>query len=363
MREFIQQNNIDIYMVAEVNVNWCIVGKRNSIWDIARQWFERQKVSASYNQRDRSCKQYQPGGTAVICREETAMRAIAAGQDPKRLGRWSWTLLRGKENKLTRVVSVYVPCIARTFGCRKVYCQQQKALLKMGKVGSVLKVFWEDLWSQVDTWREEGNQLIMAGDWNTDVQNKEFLQPFLERSMVPAITHQHGTQGPETFSGGSMPIDEIFCSSSLQVQAAGYLQHGQATGDHRPIWIDVTTDSFLGADRQPLPSYKARRLKCQDPRIVVKYNTVCSNLLQTTATINHVQELTTVPSRSIHHHHCKGQHCFKKKSARDYDLVPFYFLHLHNKNVFNLRCDAPRVSEHELNNAIEARLRSFFDYL
>jgi hypothetical protein len=177
------------------------------------------------------------------------------------------------------VVSVYVPCIARTFGYRKVYCQQQKALLKMGKVGSVLKVFWEDLWSQVDTWREEGNQLIMAGDWNTDVRNKEFLQPFLERSMVPAITHQHGTQGPETFSGGSMPIDEIFCSSSLQVKAAGYLQHRQATGDHGTIWIDVTTDSFLGVDRQPLPSYKARRLKCQDPRIVAKYNTVLEKYL------------------------------------------------------------------------------------
>jgi hypothetical protein len=87
IREFIQQYNIDmIYMMAEVNVNWCIVGKRNSIWDIARRWFECQKVSASYNQRDRSCKQYQLGGTAVICREETAMRAIAAGQDPKRLG-------------------------------------------------------------------------------------------------------------------------------------------------------------------------------------------------------------------------------------------------------------------------------------
>jgi hypothetical protein len=75
-------------MMAEVNVNWRIVGKHNSIWDISRRWFERQKVSAAYNQRDRSCNKYQPGGTAIICQTETATRTIDTGQD-----QWSARLL------------------------------------------------------------------------------------------------------------------------------------------------------------------------------------------------------------------------------------------------------------------------------
>jgi hypothetical protein len=261
-------------MMAEVNVNWYIIGKRHSIWDISRRWFERQKVAVAYNQRDQSCNKYQPGGTAMICRDQTALRAIETGQDPKRLGHWLWTLFRGKQEKLTRVISVHVPCIAKTFGCRKVYCQQQKALLKMGNKGSVISVFWDDLWSQIDQWRDKGNQIIMAGDWNTDVWEDNFLLPFQERNLIPFITTKYGDSGPETYSGGSKPINKIFCSSSLQVVAAGYLEHGKSTGDHRSIWIDISMGSALGTNIPQLPTFNARCLKCQDPRIVAKYNKV-----------------------------------------------------------------------------------------
>jgi hypothetical protein len=95
IREFIQEYDLDVYMMAEVNVNWRIVGRRNSIWDISRRWFERQKVSAAYNQRDRSCNKYQPGGTAIISKDDFSLRAIKTGQDTKRLGRWTWTLFQG----------------------------------------------------------------------------------------------------------------------------------------------------------------------------------------------------------------------------------------------------------------------------
>jgi exonuclease III len=291
IREFIEEYNIDIYMMAEVNVNWRIVGKRNSIWDISRRWFERQKVSAAYNQRDRSCNKYQPGGTAIISRDEVSLRAINIGQDLKRLGRWTWTLFKGKDEKRTRVVSVYVPCLAQTFGCRKVYCQQQKALLHMGCNESVIQVFWNDFWEQIDTWRESGDQLIIGGDWNTDVRNENFLRQFRSRNLIASITDRHGPKGPETYSGGSKPIDEIFCSSSLRVMSAGYLAHGQATGDHRPIWIDITKASALGTNMKNLPTYNARRLKCQDPRVVARYNKVFEDFLTKHGVYNRIYEL------------------------------------------------------------------------
>jgi hypothetical protein len=265
--------------------------KKHSIWDISRGWFERQRVTAVYNQRDRSCNKYQPGGTAMICRGQTALRVIETGQDPKRLGRWAWTLFKGKQDKLTRVISVYVPCIARKFGCRKVYCQQQRALLKMGMKGSVITVFWDDLWTQIDQWRDEGNQIIMAGDWNTDVQDNTFLQPFRERNLVPSITHRHGNQGPETYSRGSKPIDEIFCSSSLHVVSAGYMEHGKSTGDHQPIWVDISTESALGTNIPNLPSFNAHRLKCQDPRIVTRYNRILEQYFITHGVYDRVYQL------------------------------------------------------------------------
>jgi hypothetical protein len=291
IRQFIEEYDIDTYLMAEVNVNWRIVGKRNSIWDISRRWFERQKVSAAYNQRDRSCNTYQPGGTAIISKGELSTRVIETGQDPKRLGRWTWTLFRGKHNTKTRIISVYVPCLARTFGCRKVYCQQQKALLKMGLSGSVMENFWDDLWHQVDEWREKGDQIIMGGDWNTDVREEKFLQPFRMRNLVASITSIHGVNCPGTYSGGKNPIDEIFCSRSLNVKSAGYLAHGQSTGDHRPIWVDITKKSLLGLQLAKLPSFNARRLKCQDPRVVSRYNSVLEKFLTTHGVYNRIYNL------------------------------------------------------------------------
>jgi hypothetical protein len=291
IREFIELKEVDVCMMAEVNVNWRIVGKRNSIWDISRSWFERQKVSAAYNQRDRSCTKYQPGGTAIICRSEIAMRTINTGQDHRRLGRWTWTLVRGKNDRRTRIISVYVPCLAQKFGCRKVYCQQQKALLKSGLKSSVLETFWEDLWEKVDNWREQGDQIIIGGDWNTDVRDEKILEQFRKRSLVPAITTKHGSQGPGTYSGGNNPIDEIFCSSSIDVKAAGYFAHGTATGDHRPLWIDITKSSTLGTNMSKLPAFNARRLKCQDPRVVARYNKVLEDFLTKHGVYNRIYNL------------------------------------------------------------------------
>jgi hypothetical protein len=107
------------------------------------------------------------------------------------------------------------------------------------------------------------------------------------------ITQKHGVQVPKTFSGGSTPKDEIFCSSLLHVVSAGYLAHRQSTGDHRPIWIDISTESLLGSDMQQLPSYNARQLKCQDPRIVAKYNSILKKYLTKHGVYDRVYNLFT----------------------------------------------------------------------
>ena len=112
----------------------------------------------------------------------------------------------------------------------------------------------------------------MCEDWNVDVRSNVFLQQFQERHLVPAITTKHGRENaPETYNAGTNPIDEIFVSSTLSVSAGGYLEHGSTQGDHRPIWIDVHKESALGTKYPDLPSHKARRLKCQDRRIVKRY--------------------------------------------------------------------------------------------
>jgi exonuclease III len=273
IRSFIKENNIDIMAIVETNVNWKRVRKKMTIWDKTRGWFENQRVSAAYNSHDRSGKRYQPGGCAIITQGELALRSDKSGQDNRKLGRWTWTTYQGKNGIKLRVISVYVPNTAKQYGIRKTYSQQQQVLLSKGIKTNPISIFWTDFWEMVDKSIEEGEQLIIGGDWNTDIRDEEFLQKFQERKIIPSIISRHGKKGPETYHRGSVPIDEIFISKNISITKCGYLQHGINCSDHRAIWIDLNKISVLGSKLPDIPYYQARRLKCQDPRVVKKYLT------------------------------------------------------------------------------------------
>ena len=64
--------------------------------------------------------------------------------------------------------------MAKEYSPNKVSFQQQRALTAMKIKEHFLKVFWNNFWEQVDTWLGQGDQLIIAGDWNTDIREKKF---------------------------------------------------------------------------------------------------------------------------------------------------------------------------------------------
>ena len=228
IRRLIQEREIDICLLAEMNVNWRVLNKRRTINDRVRGWFENQCVSTAYNHHDRTCNQYQPGGVAIITQGDMSLRKQRTGQDPRLMGRWAWQLFRGKNNIKIRVISVYYASEVKEFGRKKAYTQQQRAILKMKRKESVVELFWKDLFQEIDKWLDAGEQLIIGGDWNTDVRNKKFLKEFEDRQIVPAITGKHGINGPETYARGSKPIDEILISSTLGLKRAGYMERGAA---------------------------------------------------------------------------------------------------------------------------------------
>ena len=272
IRQFIEEFNVDVCTLAEMNVNWKLVGKKNTISDITRGWFDNQRIKTSYNHHDKYGSKHQPGGTAVISRGETALRVIQRGEDKRFMGRWSWQLLRGKEGIKLRIIALYFPNSTKHFGHKKVYVQQQRVLLAQKIKESVWTTFWKDFMEEVDEWLEQGDQLVIAGDWNSDVRKRNFLEKLKQRNLWPAITGIHGTEGPGTFHNGSVPIDEIFISPRLKITGCGYMEHGINIGDHRPVWIDISKSSALGSSLPTIPSFQARRLKCNDPKVVERYS-------------------------------------------------------------------------------------------
>ena len=281
VKNLILTKDIDIMAMAETNINWGKLSRTDTLPQVCKEWFERAKTVIAYNQHEkRKFFKHQPGGTAVVSRGEYALRVKKMHYDEKRLGRWSSQVFQGKRNIITRVVSVYVPCLASDHGHKKVACQQQRALLAMGIKDNVISIFWNDFWSQIDKWLEAGEQLIIGGDWNCNVTNKKWLERFQKRNLVAAMSSRHGTDLPETHNNGTVLIDEIFYSSTLNATKVGYLEHGESLSDHRPIWIDFDKSSVIGGKAPLKPTFAARRLKTQDPRIVARYKKRLHEILQ-----------------------------------------------------------------------------------
>lgn len=264
IRDLMNDTKVDAMAMAELNKNWGKMQRTNTLPQVCKGWFRQSRTVVSYNQHERKRKNvkiYQPGGTAVVLKGNLAVRAVKSHYDDLRLGRWSSIIIQGTQGIRTRIVSVYVPIVVTQHGHRKVAVQQQRALLSMGVKEHVLNKFWNDFWMQVDTWLDKGEQLIIGGDWNTNVVAPRFLEKFKKRNLVPAISTKHGNQLPAIHNNGSKSIDEIFISDTLTINAAGYLEHGSNLSDHCPIWVDISRTTALGVKPQQSPTYEARRLQ------------------------------------------------------------------------------------------------------
>ena len=82
------------------------------------------------------------------------------------------------------------------------------------------------------------------------------------------VTAMHGKIGPPTYNRGSVPIDGLFVSRTLRGLKCGY---DGFVWDHRLLWIELPLTIAFGHDVPPIAQAKARRLKCEDPRVVKRY--------------------------------------------------------------------------------------------
>ena len=98
-----------------------------------------------------------------------------------------------------------------------------------------------DLIDDIKVWQEQGDQIMLLTDANEHVGNEEFISAFREIGLTEAILDKHrDTNGVQlTHQRGKDPIDGIFLSANIEVQAAGYLSFGEAPSDHRGLWVQL----------------------------------------------------------------------------------------------------------------------------
>ena len=274
---FIRQYEVDLIGMVETNTFWPKVQMKKSIYERTKEWFEARYLNVGYNERDKDPPRSQHGGVINMTMDKLTHKVVESGGDPRKLGRWSWVRFRGKNNRHLRVATIYRPCVPVTStnitkGAHTVHCQHVRALLKDNVPGQPRRIMMDDLHEEVVKWKEEGDSIIVMGDFNEDVRNDYCKQWRDNLGLKDVVLERLGENlMPATHIRGSEPIDSIWTTANIEVKRTIVMSQDEGAGDHRPIMIDIRAESVFGFNIPNTPTMRARKLKHQDPRIVKKY--------------------------------------------------------------------------------------------
>lgn len=277
----VQDSEIDILGMTESNVNWNKMQSAHRWNTRINNWWECNTSIMAFNTTDLQLKKFQPGGTIMTSIGKAAHRVIKQGKDPSNLGRWCWSLYRGKHDVKLRIITLYRPCQPTSAGTNTAYSQQLRYFDAKNDERCPRAAIMEDIYPQLQQWLDEGDQLILMLDANENLRTGPIHNTLQNMGLTNAIYHQHNlTTDIPTYQSGTAPIDGIYTSRTLQPIQSGMAPFGTFPSDHRLLWIDIAYQQAFGFHMPTLVFPSARRLKCSDPRIVLKFQKKYKELLR-----------------------------------------------------------------------------------
>ena len=130
-------------------------------------------------------------------------------------------------------------------------------------------MFRDDLLDFIKSRRQKNERVVLMMDANENVvmgvMSRELAQEGID--MKEAVHGMTEGLGPKTHFRGKESIDGIWVSTDLEVTGASYLPFDPDVGDHRPVMIDITMESVLGATIPKIVPVKARRLNSKIKRV------------------------------------------------------------------------------------------------
>ena len=280
--KFLSKNEIDAFGVSEVNICWKYLPIEERWADRTLTWFQKSRTSFAYLERDKLAERFQRGGVGLMNIGQITRRFTQKGWDKRNMGRWVWSRLRGKRNTHVRIVTVYCPTKNYREGSTSVYSQQRRILMDEDIEECPIKLFYKDLWEEVEEWVNAGDRIILGGDFNIDTKGESLNKRFANLGMSNLMSQKHpNLEQPNTFNEGTKTIDAIFVSSDLKVDRCGMLDFDEGIpSDHRPLWLDISLKELFDKSQPSNPISNSRRLNLQDPRTVSKYKTTLQKYLR-----------------------------------------------------------------------------------
>ena len=211
-----------------------------------------------------------PGGAGIVLDHILSKFIHSSGND-KKLGRWSWYTLQGRQGRLVTVVSLY-----RAKPGWATYANQLHHLRSQQLRGDAPHfIDPSDLWmSDLDELLKKKciqGPVIIGGDFNSnlDGNNNQITQMF-ERHGLHDSFAQYSNIPKHTHSRGSQRIDGIY--TSFENIRAGYTTLEDSPSDHRWMFIEIEYAALLGHPSISFAQPPKKRVTCKIPKVVASYN-------------------------------------------------------------------------------------------
>ena len=268
------ETNPDIIGISEHNRVISKMTRDNKPNEVIGKWQVRTVCRFAWMKEDKSTTSYELGGTGLITSGKGSTHTIGSGEDSHGMGRWNWITIQGKQNRIISIISIYRP------GKNQSILDRQQAYISNKRPGLAMNKEPQEVWDNdlivlVDKLLGKGHELIVAGDWNDDLNsNKSKVKDMMTtKGLTEVLTSRYGN-GPETHREGSTTIDGIFMTPGLTMCQGGYTSHEVSPGDHRWLWIDIEESIMTGSNRDDYAPPLERRATSKIPSVRNKFNDI-----------------------------------------------------------------------------------------
>jgi hypothetical protein len=128
--------------------------------------------------------------------------------------------------------------------------------------------------AQLIIWKHTDSNIILLGDFNENVYSGCIAKHLSLPDLM--LTKQRlqctGIHIPPTFRDGTVPIDAIFATPSIDCIKAYILPHIGGVGNHRCFILNLTSSSVIGTKFPNIVCCPARKLPCKLTCLVHAYN-------------------------------------------------------------------------------------------
>ena len=171
LKKLIIKHEIDFVRLCKVNKEWRRVRQDHTIWNSTANWKSNRRVQISQNStKPPRNSEFLVGDTASMAFDELVPRICDQGEDFRRLGRWNYITLAGKNNIKTTIFTCYCPCHGKspgsTYSQHLVYLSEH--LSSNNSTKCPRQLFGQDLKAAIEEKTTADHQLIVMGDFNSD---------------------------------------------------------------------------------------------------------------------------------------------------------------------------------------------------